>query len=275
MSISAYHLTRQGAKEIATQASTLDELSREFPEGFYTTFSTLSAGTRVFGLSSHLDRLYRPAALQKIVPSVDESTLRESIFEIARSNLPGESRIRLILPKNSGDIYIAAQPFQALPSSIYERGVQVITAALARRSPRIKDTGFIAASEQQRRWIDSSRIFEILLTKNGRILEGMTSNYYAIKRNTLLTAQRGILLGVTRRVILRLARGRGMTVVYRALKINEKVDEAFLTSSSRGVVPIVSIDHVMVGEGRVGEWTKTLSKQYRSYVEAHSERIRA
>ena len=145
---------------------------------------------------------------------------------------------------------------------------------MARQSPRVKDTGFISSSIEERKHIGRD-VFEVLLTKNGKILEGMTSNFYAIKGKTLITAQDGILLGVTRHVILGLARGEGMSIriAYRAPKINEKFDEAFLTSSSRGVVPIISIDNKSVGQGRVGKWTQMLSKAYQAYVEEKSEKI--
>ena len=138
----------------------------------------------------------------------------------------------------------------------------------------MKDTGFISSSIEQRKQVGND-VFEVLLTKDGKILEGMTSNFYAIKGKTLVTAQRGILLGVTRRVILRLVRGQGMSirVAYRAPHVHEKFDEAFLTSSSRGVVPIVSINNKSVGQGRVGKWTKMLSKAYQAYVEERSEQI--
>jgi len=86
-----------------------------------------------------------------------------------------------------------------------------------------------------------------------------------------VTARSGILLGVTRRAVLRLARGQGMLIEYRAPSIREKFDEAFLTSSSRGVVPIVSIDKKPVGQGAVGKWTKILSKAYQAYVKERSE----
>jgi branched-chain amino acid aminotransferase len=136
----------------------------------------------------------------------------------------------------------------------------------------VKDTGFISSSVEQRKQL-SGDIFEVLLTKNGKILEGMTSNFYAIKGSTLVTVQDGILLGVTRHVILGLAREQGMYIDYRAPKIGERFDEAFLTSSSRGVVPIVSIDNQPVGQGKVGKWTEILSKVYQAYVEKKSERI--
>ncbi len=247
-------------------------MTRKLPNGFYTTFSTLSNGTKVMGLHVHLQRLYAPALEQRIVPSVNELTLRIRIAEIAKICLPRESRIRLILTKNDGAIYVAVQPFDAIQKSIYENGVKVISTELARQSPRVKDTGFISSSVNQRKQVNKN-VFEVLLTKNGIILEGMTSNFYAIKGKTLITSRSGILLGVTRRAILRLARRVGMSIQYRSPKVGEIFNEAFLTSSSRGVIPIISIDNQSVGQGKVGKWTKILSTTYQIYVEKRSERI--
>jgi len=272
MSILAFQNTREGSSPLSTQSKTLDDMTRELPQGFYTTFSTLSHGTKVLGLHTHLQRLYAPAMEQGITPSINEPTLRTRIADLVKSNLPHESRIRLILTKNDGMIYIGMQLFKEIPKSVYENGVEVISAELARQSPRVKDTGFISSSIEQRKLL-SKDVFEILLTKNGKILEGMTSNFYAVQGDLLITAQNGILLGVTRRAVLRLARGQGMSIEYRAPTIREKFDEAFLTSSSRGVVPIVSIDDQSVGQGSVGRWTKILSKAYQAYVKERSEKI--
>jgi branched-chain amino acid aminotransferase len=272
MSILEFKIELTGNFPIQTQAKTLDEMTRELPQGFYTTFSTLSNGTKVLGLHTHLQRLYVPAVEQGLTPAVDEPTLRTRIAELAKLNLPQESRIRLILTKNDGAIYVGVQLFEPLSKQIYEDGVKVVSAELAREAPRVKDTGFITSSVDQRKQLGRD-VFEILLTKNGKMLEGMTSNFYAIKEKTLITAQDGILLGVTRHVILGLARGQGMSIEYRAPKIGEKFDEAFLTSSSRGVVPIVSIDNKPVGQGRVGRWAKILSEAYQAYVEERSEKL--
>jgi branched-chain amino acid aminotransferase len=265
-----FKITRSGNLPHPTQAKTLDEMTRELPVGFYTTFSTLSGGTKVLGLRAHLRRLYAPALELGLVPSVDESTLRLRLADMAKMILPSESRIRLILTKDNGTIYLGIQPFQPLPDSVYSDGVHVITSSVSRIDPRIKGTDFITQSIEQRKLVQGD-VFEILLTHDGKILEGMTSNFYAVKMATLITARSGILLGVTRRAVLRLARGEGMSIEYRSPKVGEKFDEAFLTSSSRGVVPIVSMDESPVGQGKVGKWAKALSKAYQAYVEKRSE----
>jgi branched-chain amino acid aminotransferase len=281
-----------------TQAKTLDEVTRELPQGFYTTFSTLSGGIKVLGLRAHLQRLYVPAAEIGLTPSVDESTLRIRVAVLVKMNLPHESRVRLILTKDDGAVYVCIQPFQPLPDSVYQNGVHAVTSSVSRSDPRIKGTDFIVQSAAQRKLVRGD-VFEVLLTHDGKILEGMTSNFYAVKHDvvasrqvksgtgllrreersprnnmaSLVTARSGILLGVTRRAVLRLARGEGMSIVYRSPKVGEKFDEAFLTSSSRGVVPIVSIDQNPVGEGKVGMWSKALSKAYQAYLEKRSENL--
>lgn len=276
MTIKAFRLTAHENIPLELSASTLDELTRQLSDGFYTTFSTLSGGTRVLGLQAHLHRLYGPADEMGLQPSVDEKTLRQRMGDLTRENLPQETRIRLILTKDTGDVYVGYQPFIPVPETAYRDGVHVVTADMARHDPRIKGTDFITQSAEQRKLVKGD-IYEILLAHNGKILEGMTSNFYGVKysepQDNLVTAQKGILLGVTRRVVLRLARGQGMSIAYRSPRVDEKLDEAFLTSSSRGVVPIVSIDGKPVGQEKVGEWAKTLRKLYQAYVEERSERI--
>lgn len=64
-----------------------------------------------------------------------------------------------------------------------------------------------------------------------------------------------------------------MDIEYRSPGLDEQFDEAFLTSSSRGVVPVVAIDARPVGQGMVGDWTKRLITRYSEYIERKSEYI--
>ena len=287
----------------APQNYSPDELTRRLPRGLYTTFSTNHNGTRVLGLTAHLDRLYVPAL--DVNPSASRADLRLALAKLALDSAPGESRFRLLLSASDGTVIVIVQPFTPLAKEIYERGVKVVTADLVRHDPRLKDSGFITESQSVRTRVGGD-IFEVLLTRGGKIYEGMTSNFYAIlssviardeaifsrgsgllrreeypPRNdgvlsndgALVTARTGILLGVTRRAVLRLARGQGMDIVYSAPRLDENFAEAFLTSSSRGVVPIISIDGREVGEGTVGVWTKRLINAYQAYVEERSESL--
>lgn len=276
----AYRLAAQQLIPLEADAKTPDELTRQLPRGLYSTFVTNHGGTRVLGLSAHLDRLNLPSLASR-------ADLRRALSQLAASNSPGESRFRVLHSESDGTVYVIVQKFTPPAKEIYEKGVKVVTANLVRRDARRKDSGFIAESQSQRSQVGGN-VYEVLLTKNGKIYEGMTSNFYAVVPSapqdlscasqnefcgTLVTARTGILLGVTRRAVLRLARGEGMSIIYRPPRVDEEFAEAFLTSSSRGIVPIVQIDNRRVGEGRVGAWTKRLSLAYAAYVEERSERL--
>jgi branched-chain amino acid aminotransferase len=249
--------------------SSLDAITRQLPDGFYSTFRTYRGGKRVIGLKAHLRRLYEPVP----AADVEENDLRRQLSFLLKNYLH-EARVRIVMTMQ-GQVYIMLEPLKLLPRDVYEKGIQVETTDMARNAPRLKSTAFITASNDERIQIAQKDVFEALLVKHGRILEGMTSNFFYIKDKMLYTAQRDILLGVTRQTVIRVARGLGLEVKYQPLKrdLLKVPREAFITSSSRGVVPVIQIDDVLVGQGRPGPITKQLSAAYGAYVLAKAERI--
>ena len=268
--IRTWKLINNGGEEIRfPDESSLDAITRQLPDGYYSTVRTYDGCTRVIGLTAHLRRL----------PHLDASSLRRSLISFLEPYRPGgEARIRVMLTKQ-GELYISIEPLKLLPREIYENGVRVETTSLHRNDPRVKSTAFIGASNDERKHIAQLGIFEALLVKNGRILEGMTSNFFYVSQidnlRYLGTARRDILLGVTRTMVIRAARGRGVEVRYRLLELDQlpTVKEAFITSSSRGIVPVIQIDDMTVGQGRVGRTTKLLMRAYDVYVLKHAEKI--
>ena len=274
--ILAYELTENGAKALDIRADSADGLTRQLPSGFYTTFRTLAAGTKVLYLHHHLDRLYQPAEAQGIWPAVTRKELRQILAGLLKQSSFEESRVRLVISASDapGAVYAILEPFQPLRATIYQNGVHAICLPLERATPRLKSTNFIESSQSARQLVHGDT-FEVLLMRNGRILEGMTSNFFYVNDGKLGTARKDILLGVTRRTVLRVARGSGLDILYHALKREQvpALDEAFITSSSRGIVPVIQIDDVTVGEGRPGSVTKQLSDLYIEYVMRHAELI--
>ena len=260
-------------KIILPQMSTLDVITRQLPSGYYSTFRTFDEGKRVLGLQAHLRRLYKPAAVQNIRVTVDADKLRQHLRDLLLDRR-NEARVRVIMTEE-GQVYIAIEALKLLPPEIYLHGVKTVTTDVRRESPRLKSTAFISASQSKRTELSRSNIFEAFLVRNGFILEGMTSNFFYIKGGVLGTARKKILLGVTRRTVLRVARGSGLNIDYRPLKREQApaLSEAFLTSSSRGIVPIIQIDDKMVGEGVPGSVTRNLIDGYRTYVKQHAESI--
>lgn len=275
--MTTFHVFRITPTEICPisfpDVDSLDAITRRLPPGLYTTFRTFDNGQRVLGLRFHLRRLYAPARRQDIRPVVEERRLRQGMAELL-SGLPHEARVRLILTFQ-GDIYLAIEPFSPLPPEVYQKGVGVITVAFHRARPELKATDFIEVSQQARQKVQELGAFEALMVSRGRILEGLTSNFFYVRDGQLGTARRGILAGVTRRTVLRLAREKGIRICYQSLATADlpEISEAFLTSSSRGVVPIVQIDGRGVGEGQVGRLTRCLLEAYKEFVNSYAEPI--
>ena len=282
--IRTWKLTKNKAEELRFEdQSSLDAITRQLPEGWYSTFRTYEDCTRVIGLSDHLKRL----------PHADASSLCRHLIQFLDPYRPGEARVRVMETKQK-QFYISIEPLYQFPRELYEKGARVETTTLRRENPRVKSTAFIGASIAERKHIAQAGMHEALLVKNRRILEGMTSNFFytlyaemseerllrraqskRAQRVELFTALRGILPGVTRTMVIRAAQGRGLGVRYRSLNLDQlpAVSEAFITSSSRGIVPVIQIDEHIIGNGRVGEVTRMLMTAYEDYVNAHAEEI--
>ena len=259
--ILVYKISRSAVEQLHFDLPNFDSITMELPSGLYTTFRTYADRTKVIGFHAHLDRLYLPTKARGINGTFNQDQLRMLLADLFKPLAPYEARVRLILDmsKEVGEIYVLLQPLQALPSEVYQNGVRVDISRGSRKKPSLKQTAFITESSSERSRIQGET-FEILLTHSGRILEGMTSNFFYIRDGELYTAGRGVLSGVTRETVIMIARQAGIRVRYKALSLREipGIDEAFITSSSRGVVPVVPIADRLIGNGRVGEVTKQL-----------------
>jgi branched-subunit amino acid aminotransferase/4-amino-4-deoxychorismate lyase len=112
-------------------------------------------------------------------------------------------------------------------------------------------------------------VFEILYKFKGYIFEGTTFNFFGVKNKTLITPKEDVLIGTRRNLVIRLAKKHGYTVLERPIAVSElhELSESFITSTTRDIVPVVMIDDVTIGKGRVGEETKHLMEIYRNYIE--------
>jgi branched-subunit amino acid aminotransferase/4-amino-4-deoxychorismate lyase len=225
----------------------------------------------------HLGRLYDPLSALAVQPAVSPPQLRAALRETLRDFEAEEARVRISLSttERAGEVFLALEPLKAPDETVYQRGVRVVLSAVERKTPRLKTSSFIGDSAEARKSILKNGIYEALMVRRGRILEGLTSNFYAVKNGVIITAREGILLGVTRRYVLRLARSHGIGLQYRPPRVEELpgLDEAFITSSGRGVVPVTEIDGQPVGTGQVGEIAKLLRRAYDEYVLRKAERI--
>jgi len=113
--------------------------------------------------------------------------------------------------------------------------------------------------------------FEAIFVRAGEVIEGAVSNVMMVRSGVLVTApaDERILSGVTRAVVLDLARKEGIPVEERAIRVEEfrGADEIFLTGTTVEILPVIGVDGVTVGTGRLGELTRVLTHRFRSSVE--------
>ncbi|HRF95854.1 MAG TPA: aminotransferase class IV, partial [Aggregatilineales bacterium] len=141
----------------------------------------------------------------------------------------------------------------------------------ARQNPMVKSTQWM----HERDGMKKSDAYEtLLLDENGAILEGTSSNFYAILEDTLHTAGDGVLGGIARSIIYDIAPAI-LPLNKMPIHITDlpRLQEAFITSSSRGIIPVVKIDDTVIGDGVVGETTQRLREAYLAWVDGHLEEL--
>ena len=108
----------------------------------------------------------------------------------------------------------------------------------------------------------------LFINEREHVLEATRSNFFIFRGDTLITPHRGILMGITRNVVLELARGR-FAVEERPIMLEELAlaDEAFITSSSKEITPVVQIDDFVIGDGKPGSRTYELEQYFIEMVE--------
>jgi branched-chain amino acid aminotransferase len=165
-------------------------------------------------------------------------------------------------------VLITLAPFEPAPERAYRNGVAVgTTSQLTRRDPAVKSAEFVIKRRQY--LIEHSEIYEVLLLDGeGFVKEGASSNLYGVRDGELWTANDGILPGTTRQIILEIASRLDIGICHDAIHQDDihLLDEAAISSSSRGIVPVVQIDGLIIGSGRPGEVISRLMTAYRNYV---------
>lgn len=262
---------------LASPTATLNAATRHIPAGAYTTFRTYGERTCVIGLRDHLRRLEASARALGWRGPWDESAIRATLSKILATFHTPEARVRIVFDTSQcpGDFYFLLEPLQPLPPDIYEQGVATITRHIVRHDPNTKATDFLAQQEALRRQLPPG-VFEVLLTDAvGCILEGSSSNFFAVVNGCLITAPDNLVLkGITRARVLALAQEAHLPVDFTPVcPPFERLDEAFITSSSRGVVPVVHIDTCTIGTGKPGPITRHLHDAYNAYIAQWCEPI--
>ncbi|BBO68271.1 branched chain amino acid aminotransferase [Desulfosarcina alkanivorans] len=229
-------------------------------------------------LDAHIDRL--EASAQKIglaLPWSHEDIAAVVEETLAKNDIP-ESNIRIVVtggsstdfmtPSGSPRLLVLVSPIPQLPAFWYTDGVKIISWEVERPIPGAKSIDYISASLALKKAAAEGAVEALYIDRNGLALECTTSNIFAFIDNTLVTPGRGILSGVTRKVVLELAEQR-FSIDVRDISRRELLaaDEIFITGTSKGVVPVVQVDDRVISDGRPGRHTRELMAMMKRHTE--------
>jgi len=244
---------------------------------------------RIFKLQEHLDRLYDCAhAILLTIPIAKAEFGRVLEEAVKRSGLT-EAYIRPIVTRGVGDlgidprncpkptVIVIVDKIAIWPAERYQQGLSVVTAGtpIPHReslSPRIKSLNYLCHAMAKMEANVAGADEALMLDTTGHVAEGTGQNVFVVKDRVLRTPplHAGILAGVTRGVVMQLAREAGCEVKEDMLNRFDiyTAHEAFLTGSASEIAPIRSYDGRTVGSGAAGPVTRDLMARFQAVVRA-------
>lgn len=232
-----------------------------------------------FFADTHLDFLKQSADLTGIAMPWSKAAINAIIAELIEKHkqVTGELSFRIIItggdspdgktPANKPRLLILTDIVRKPDPVYYAEGAKAVTAHAERVIPTAKSTYYLPAilALQGATALNANEI--LYVDRYGRLLEGSTTNFFAVIDNVLVSAGNHIFPGVTRQITLELAQ-EVMDVELRDVKKDEirLFSEAFITSSTKEIYPIVNIDGIDVGDGKVGPCTKRLIALFDGFV---------
>jgi D-alanine transaminase len=240
-------------------------------------------GSRPFRLREHLDRLNRSLAGIRMSPPMPHAAWAEVCDQLVSRNSAGEAYLYLQVTRGTEigrnhvwpeqlepTVFAYATALDSLSPATLELGVSAVTAADTRWARRdIKSTALLA-NILLKKLSDDAGAFETILLENGELTEGSSTTVHVVKRGVIHTPPNGhhILPGTTRDVVTELAarlklscdNGRVPEASLRA------ADEIWLAFSTRGVLPVTTLDGSAVGGGKPGPLFKRMHAAFLDYI---------
>lgn len=232
-----------------------------------------------FRLREHIDRFFNSARILGLPVPKTKKEIEKIISQgLARNKQLKETNIKIILtggPTEDGitpigrpSLIITFTPAVQYPRSCYEKGVKLITIRSQRELFEAKSLNYLTAVVAMMKAKKKGAEEGLYVGKNGEIYETTRCNFFAVINNQLITPKKDILIGVTRNVVIRLAKKLGIKLVERDLYLKElpKFQEAFITASNKEVMPVVRIDSQPIGLGKPAAVTKKIMEAFRQYT---------
>ena len=271
-----------------------------YGEGIYETLRTYNG--LPFLLDRHLSRLRRSAGMLALpIPLTDAEIATRFAETMRAAGLGGnassaksaggdqEAYIRILVTRGIGELSYdpAATPTPSIVvivkhhaetvPEVYERGVKVVLVATVRNhpgsvNPIIKSNNLINSALAMQEAVKRGAFEGVMRNYRGELAECSTANIFVVKGGTVLTPplDSGLLAGITREFLFEIAAEAGIPMREQVLKDADVfgADEAFLTSTTREIVPIVNVDDRTIGTGKPGDVTKRLLAEFRRRTQA-------
>jgi len=243
---------------------------------------------RVFRLDAHIERLFSSLDHIGIHLPMTQGEIKRTIRHVMEKNQCPDSMVRLTVSRGEQEggivfnpdlpptVAIYQRPLQLLPRKYYDEGIDVSlfpssafrVSGLARQVKSCNFLSYIMIREQARK---KNSMEGILIDENNRIAEGTTSNIFMVRDGVLKTPEVSeyVLAGITRQVVLEIAASRSIAVSETSLAPGDilAADEVFITNSGIEMLPVKRVDGRKVGDGRPGEITRYLHREFLKSVE--------
>ena len=241
-------------------------------------FFRIYKGQPVF-IEDHLARLERSANELGLQLPYSKAELVEKIIALAKANEMDFGGIKIILTGGySSDGFLPATPnivmlAGKLPTydvSLYTKGSKLMAYEYIRETPYTKTTNYLKPISIQQE-IEAAEAFDVLYHDGVYISESARSNFFIVNHEgTIITPDKDALKGITRKHVLAIAR-KHFKVEIRPLSIKETMAarEAFITSTTKGVMPVRQVDFWRINKGIIGDTTKQLMELFQQHLEEY------
>jgi branched-subunit amino acid aminotransferase/4-amino-4-deoxychorismate lyase len=233
---------------------------------------------KLFHFNDHIDRLKHSAAALHLRLPISDSEIYKISEQLIKDSKLERPSVRFILTGGCAsaaylfedpNFIIVAEELPTYPEEVYTKGAKLITVEYQRELPHVKSINYLNAVrlEPLKR---ERHAFDILYYSKNGVTECPRSNFFMFKNDTLVTPAFHILYGITRKIVLKLAKDH-FSIEERLIPVDEinNVDEAFITSTSKGIVPIIKIDDFEINGGVIGDRTKMVIKLFNEYTRGY------
>jgi branched-chain amino acid aminotransferase len=244
-------------------------------------------GGRVFEHAAHMRRLFESARAIRLAIPMSQAELIAAVETTVAANSISDGYIRLLITRGEGSlglnpftckragIIIIADNIQLYDEELYEKGMKVISAVTVRNHPlslppQVKSLNYLNNIIAKIEALDRNVPEAIMYNHEGYVAEATGDNVFIVRNRVVCTppSEAGGLEGITRGVVMRLAREAGLDVVEKNLTRHDLYvcDELFLTGTAAEVIGAVEIDGRVIGDGKPGPITRLLREKFFNYA---------